>query len=133
MDLSIIVPCYNGVPPYRFVLSRGFSAIYRFLVNWHVHTYTSSFRAYRQKVVRQVSFESSGYLAGTELLANGILTGFRVIEHPTVLHSRVLGTSKAKLARTILAHLKFQTQVLLRRLHLMPSVEPREVRGQKRA
>jgi dolichol-phosphate mannosyltransferase len=118
-----------GVPPYRLVLSRGSSAIYRLLVNWHVHTYTSLFRAYRQKVVRQVPFESDGYLAGTELLVNGMLMGFRVVEYPAVLHARVLGTSKAKLARTILAHLKFQTQVLLRRLNLAPPVKPRKVIG----
>jgi dolichol-phosphate mannosyltransferase len=121
-----------GVPPYRLVLSRGSSAIYRFLVNWHVHTYTSLFRAYRQKVVRQVPFESDGFLAGTELLVNGMLMGFRVVEYPAVLYSRIFGTSKAKLARTILAHLKFQTRVLLRRLNLAPPVKPREaIGGQK--
>jgi dolichol-phosphate mannosyltransferase len=118
-----------GVPPYRLILSRGSSVIYRVLVNWHVHTYTSLFRAYRQKVIQQVPFESDGYLAGTELLVNGMLMGFRVVEYPAVLHSRVLGTSKTKLARTILAHLKFQARVLLRRLNLAPSVKPREVMG----
>ncbi len=121
-----------GVPPYRLILSQGSSAIYRILVNWRVHTYTSLFRAYRQKVIRQVPFESDGFLAGTELLVNGMLMGFRVVEYPAVLHSRVLGTSKAKLARTILAHLKFQTRVLLRRLNLAPPVKPREaIGGQK--
>jgi len=118
-----------GVPSYRLILSRGSSTIYRFLVNWHVYTYTSLFRAYRRTVIEQVPFESDGYLAGTELLVNGMLMGFRVVEYPAVLHSRVLGTSKAKLARTILAHLKFQTQVFLRRLNLAPPVKSREVIG----
>jgi len=121
-----------GVPPYRLILSRGSSTIYRFLVNWHVYTYTSLFRAYRRTVIEQVPFESNGYLAGTELLVNGMLMGFRAVEYPAVLHSRVLGTSKAKLARTILAHLKFQARVLLRRLNLTPPVKSREaIGGQK--
>jgi dolichol-phosphate mannosyltransferase len=121
-----------GVPRYRLILSQGSSTIYRFLVNWHVHTYTSLFRAYRREVIERVPFESDGYLAGTELLVNGMLMGYQVVEYPAVLHSRVLGTSKAKLARTILAHLKFQTHVLLRRLNLAPSLKPRKaVGGQK--
>ncbi len=106
--------------------------MYRILVDWRVHTYTSLFRAYRQKVIQQVPFGADGYLAGTELLVNGMLMGFRVAEYPAVLHARVFGTSKAKLARTILTHLKFQIEVLLRRLNLAPRVEPREmIRGQK--
>ena len=40
----------EGVPAYRLVLSRGSSAIYRLLVDWRVHTYTSLFRAYRRKL-----------------------------------------------------------------------------------
>ncbi len=119
----------EGVPPYRLVLSQGSSIIYRVLVSWKVHTYTSLFRAYRRKVVERVPFESNGFLAGTELLVNGMLMGYRVAEYPAILYSRVHGTSKAKLARTILAHLRFQAQVFLRRLNLAPRVGPRRALG----
>lgn len=115
-----------GVPAHRLVLSRGSSTIYRLLVDWQLHTYTCLFRAYRRKVIEDVSFESDGYLAGTELLVNGMLMGYRLAEYPAVLHSRVFGASKAKLVRTILAHLRFQARVLLHRLNLMPLVEPRK-------
>jgi dolichol-phosphate mannosyltransferase len=109
-----------GVPAYRLILSRGSSTIYRLLVNWHVYTYTALFRAYRRRVVERVPFRSNGFLAGTELLVNGMLMGYKAAEYPAVLHSRVWGTSKAKIARTILAHLGFQAQVLVRRLGIMP-------------
>jgi dolichol-phosphate mannosyltransferase len=109
-----------GVPAYRLVLSQGSSTIYRILVDWHIHTYTSLFRAYRRPVIETVSFESDGFLAGTELLVNGLLMGYRAVEYPAVLHARIWGTSKAKLMRTILAHLRFQIQVLLHRLGLEP-------------
>jgi dolichol-phosphate mannosyltransferase len=109
-----------GVPAYRLILSRGSSAIYRALVDKHIHTYTALFRAYRRQVIERVSFESDGFLAGTEILVNSLLLGFKVAEYPAVLHSRAAGVSKAKLARTILAHLAFQRRIFFHQLHLAP-------------
>lgn len=121
-----------GVPGYRLILSRGSSAIYRVLVSWGVHTYTSLFRAYRREVVESISFEADGYLAGTELMVKAMLMGYRVAEYPAVLHRRVFGVSKARLVRTILAHLRFQGSVLLHRLRLIQFGEPQEIkRGQQ--
>jgi dolichol-phosphate mannosyltransferase len=102
----------ENVPEYRLVLSRGSSWIYRRLVNKDVHTYTALFRVYRRRVLERVLFSSNGFLAGTEILVNAMLAGFRVAEHPAVLHARVMGVSKAKLARTIVAHLSFQASIL---------------------
>lgn len=122
----------ENVPGYRLVLSRGSSAIYRILVSRNIHTYTSLFRAYRRSVIENVPFFSDGYLSGTEFMVNGMLMGYKVAEYPAVLHSRVLGASKAKLARTVLAHLGFQTRILLHRLRLKPFVGlPRVAGGQK--
>jgi dolichol-phosphate mannosyltransferase len=106
----------EGVPKYRLVLSRGSSLIYRALVGRNIYTYTALFRAYRAEVIRSVDFTSSGYLGVAELLVNAILSGFQVAEYPATLHVRKIGTSKAKILRTIAAHLKFQSLVLLRRL-----------------
>jgi dolichol-phosphate mannosyltransferase len=106
----------DGVPAYRLVLSRGSSLIYRLLVGGHLRTYTALFRAYRQEVIRSVSFKADGFLAVAEVLVNAMLSGYRVAEYPTVLHSRVAGVSKAKLARTIAAHVRFQFAVLLQRM-----------------
>lgn len=114
----------DGVPPYRLLLSKGSSFIYRILVDWRVHTYTSLFRAYRRGVIERIPFASDGFLAGTELMVKAMLSGFRVAEFPAVLHRRVYGVSKAKIARTIAAHLRFQRQVLLHRLHVT-SLVPR--------
>jgi len=117
-----------NVPGYRLWLSKGSSLMYRLLVNWHVHTYTALFRAYRRKIVETIPFHSDGFLAGTEILVNSLLRGYRVAEYPTILHSRVKGTSKARIMRTIGAHLRFQWQILLYKLRranpLTGSVEP---------
>ncbi len=101
-----------GVPAYRLVLSRGSSLIYRTLLDWHVYTYTCLFRAYRSDVIRNIQFEANGFLAGTELLVKAMLKGYRVVEFPAVLYRRVYGVSKARIASTIWAHLKFQWRVL---------------------
>jgi dolichol-phosphate mannosyltransferase len=118
-----------NVPAYRIVLSRGSSTIYQILVNRRIHTYTCLFRAYRHKVIETVPFESDGYLAGTELMVNGMLMGYKVAEYPAILYSRVLGASKAKLARTVMAHLNFQWRILLHRLRVMPFVNLTNVAG----
>lgn len=106
----------DGVPAYRLVLSRGSSLIYRWLVGGQLHTYTALFRAYRRDVIRTVGFKADGFLAVAEVLVNAIFAGYRVAEYPTVLHARVAGASKAKLARTIAAHVRFQLAVLRQRM-----------------
>jgi dolichol-phosphate mannosyltransferase len=107
-----------NVPAHRLIFSRGSSLLYRILVSWRIHTYTALFRAYRREVVQRIPFESDGFLAGTELMVHAMLEGYRVAEYPTTLYSRENGVSKAKIVRTIRAHLKFQGEILLRRLEI---------------
>ena len=102
-----------GVAAYRLLLSRGSSAIYRLLADRHIYTYTALFRAYRREVIESVPFYATDFLAGTELLVNAMRMGYDVAEYPTVLHARTFGVSKAKLMRTIIAHLRFQWHTLL--------------------
>ena len=97
-----------GVPANRLFLSRGSSFLYRILVDRHVYTYTCLFRAYRSEVIKNINFSSNGFLAGTEVLVKAILKGYRVAEFPAVLHRRMYGVSKAKIAETIFSHLSFQ-------------------------
>jgi dolichol-phosphate mannosyltransferase len=119
----------EGVPAWRLFFSRGSSLIYRLIVNWNINTYTCLYRAYRREVIERVPFQSNGFLAGTELMVNAMLMGYQVAEYPAVLHSRLHGVSKAKITRTILAHLRYQFDVLLRRLKLKPQVAPRTTPG----
>ncbi len=114
----------ENVPGYRIFLSKGSSLLYRVLVDRHIHTYTALFRAYRREVIDRIPFEADGFLAGTELMVNAMLAGYQVAEFPTTLYSRAFGASKARIMRTIRAHLGFQGNVLLRRLRLAPAVQP---------
>ncbi len=98
----------DGVPAYRLILSQGASLCYRILLDAGLHTYTAMFRAYRRRVLDSVQFSSPGYLAMAEILSEAILAGFHVAEFPTVLHVRKYGQSKAKVARILRDHLRFQ-------------------------
>ncbi len=124
VDLVTASPYQRGggvenVPAYRLILSHGASFLYRLLVDWRIATYTSLFRAYRRKVIEEVPFDSDDYLANAEILVNAMYKGYRVAEYPAVLHIRVYGTSKARIIRTIKAHLRFLAKILLRRLRLI--------------
>jgi dolichol-phosphate mannosyltransferase len=117
-----------GVPAHRVVLSRGVSLLYRLLVRRTPHTYTCLFRAYRREVLARVAWESDDFLGVTELLVRAMLMGYRVAEIPATLRPRTHGASKARLARTALAHLRFQSRIVLHRLHAVSLVERREAR-----
>lgn len=103
-----------GVPAYRLILSQGASLIYRTLLDPSLYCYTAMFRAYRRHVLSAVHFQSPGYLAMAEILAEAILRGFRVVEYPTVLAVRRYGQSKARVAQILRDHLRFQAGLLPR-------------------
>lgn len=105
-----------GVPAYRLVLSQGASFIYRALLDPSVYCYTAMFRAYRREVIEAVRFRSPGYLSMAEILSEALLAGFKVVEFPTVLTVRKYGQSKAKVARIIRDHLRFQAGLVPRAL-----------------
>jgi dolichol-phosphate mannosyltransferase len=106
----------DGVGPFRLFLSQGASFLYRILLDWHIHTYTAMFRAYRRAVTAHVPSKADGFLMPAEFLAHAILMGYRIVEYPTVLHVRRHGQSKARVARIIVAHLGFQARVAWLRL-----------------
>ena len=105
----------ENVPRYRVFLSRSASLIYRLLLDRHIHTYTSMFRAYRRAVVERVVTTSDGYLMVTELLVGALLAGFHVAEYPTKLRVRRYGQSKARVLRIVRDHLRFQARIVLAR------------------
>jgi len=102
----------EGVPPYRLVFSYGASLLYRVLVAWRIYTWTALFRAYRRSVVKTVQFESDSFLAGTELLVKALRAGYTASEFPATLRIRTYGQSSMKIARTVRAHLTFQSHIL---------------------
>ena len=102
----------ENVPPWRLLLSRGASAIYRRLCACKLYTYTSFMRVYRRRVIDTVAFEGDGFAAFTEMLLRAGLQGYKVAEIPMVLKSRATGASKMKVMYTIRTHLGLMARAL---------------------
>lgn len=110
-DIAVASPYHpqggvEGVPKWRLVLSKGCSALYRMFSPVKLYTYTSIFRAYRVEVVRNVQFDSNGFVSAPEILISAARQGYTVTEVPLVLKARSVGRSKMKILRTIASHLE---------------------------
>jgi polysaccharide deacetylase family protein (PEP-CTERM system associated) len=104
-----------NVPPWRLVLSKGLSFLYRCSFTQKLHTYTSCFRVYRRSQVKDLELRESGFLGVAEMLILLDRDGKRIVEHPAVLEVRLLGHSKMKLLRTISGHLRLLGRMAITR------------------
>lgn len=94
----------RNVPQWRLFLSKSLSRLYRVVLHQQLHTYTSCFRVYRRETATALEIRRPGFLGIAEMIGRLDLAGFRVVEYPTTLDSRILGRSKMKVARTIVGH-----------------------------
>ena len=95
---------------WRLFLSRGASQLYRWVSRKKLYTFTSLMRAYRRPVIESVQFSENGFVSVAEILLRAIRAGFTVVEVPMALHTRVAGTSKMKIARTVRGHLRLMAR-----------------------
>jgi glycosyltransferase involved in cell wall biosynthesis len=100
------------VPRWRLALSRTASSLYRRVLRNKLYTYTSCFRVYRRSAVLKLDLNKTGFLGVAELIGKLDLQGSAIVECPTTLKTRVLGTSKMKIFRVLLGHLYLLCQFL---------------------
>lgn len=105
-----------NVPPWRLTLSKSASFLYRCVLHQKLHTYTSCFRVYRRSAVVDVPVKEGGFLGVAELLGRLDLKGSTIRECPATLEVRLLGSSKMKVVRTVLGHLKLLSVLLYLRI-----------------
>ncbi len=108
-DIAVASPYHprgrvEGVEPWRLLLSRQCSALYRLATPLHLWTYTSICRAFRCAAARRLTFPSDGFVAAVEMLLSAAGQGMQVVELPAVLGRRTRGFSKMRIARTVRAH-----------------------------
>jgi len=119
-DIAVASPYHpegsvQDIVPWRIFISRVCSAMYRAISPVPLYTYTSIFRAYRQPVIRNVSFSADGFVSASEILIRAAEMGFRVTEVPMTLHGRKVGLTKMKILRTIGRHLSLMGTLVLAR------------------
>ena len=113
-----------NVPPWRLLLSKGLSFLYRRTFRQKLHTYTSCFRVYRRCQVKDLMLRESGFLGVAEILILLDRDGKHIVEHPAVLEVRLLGQSKMKLLHTISGHLRLLSRMAFTRLSPAPARLP---------
>jgi polysaccharide deacetylase family protein (PEP-CTERM system associated) len=106
----------QNVPPWRLLLSRSASRLYRLVLRHKLWTYTSCFRVYRRSAVAGLAIKESGFLGVTEILGALDLAGARIVECPTVLNVRLFGHSKMKALRAVAGHLRLMAGFAAARL-----------------
>lgn len=106
---------YN-VPGWRLFLSKTLSRLYSAVLGERIYTYTSCCRVYRRAAMLAHRPAHGGFLGVAEMLLSLHRAGGRVVEHPAVLESRLLGESKMKIGRTIVGHLGLLREAAARRM-----------------
>ncbi|GAB4392021.1 MAG: hypothetical protein Tsb0032_06020 [Kiloniellaceae bacterium] len=96
----------QAVPAWRSLLSRGAAFVHRCVFRHKLTSYTSCFRLYRRRVLRDIAVGDPGFCGVTEILGRLDLAGCRIVEYPAVLEARLLGASKIRVLRTVFGHLK---------------------------
>ena len=96
----------RNVPRWRAGLSRAAAALYRRVLHHRLTSYTSCFRIYRRGVINGLTLSDPGFCGVAEILGRLDLAGCRIVEFPAVLETRVLGTSKIRVLRTVVDHLR---------------------------
>jgi polysaccharide deacetylase family protein (PEP-CTERM system associated) len=104
-----------NLPAWRLVLSKGLSVIYRFVHHNKLATYTSCFRVYRRRTISEVVLRNEGFVGVSEILSRVDMQGGKVVECPAVMQVRLLGSSKMKVVKTIIGHLKLLRQLTAER------------------
>ena len=97
----------EGVKKGRLLISNGANLIYKVLVDKNIHTYTSIFKLYRTSKIKNINFNTFGFVSVSELFIKCILNGANVIEYPCTLSIRKYGDSKIRIANSIKNHLQF--------------------------
>lgn len=99
----------------RVVISKSATSIYQKVTGTKLSCFTSIFRAYRKRAIKNLSFDTSGFEMQTEMAIRLLEEGCRIIEIPVTLVKRERGFSKFKYRREIPRHFKLLLKVLIRR------------------
>ena len=98
----------------KSIASRLGNVLIHILSRVPVHDFTTSLRAIRNEVIRNVSTESAGNSFFMEFIVKAYRKGYRTTEVPIVFKDRVIGKSKLKLGGQSLKMLMDLVQLTLK-------------------
>lgn len=117
-----LASCYHpdggveGVGRWRLWLSRLASAGHRLASGHRLHTFTCMVRVWRRDALQRSQPRAGGFLGVAESLHLALRAGMRVEEVPALLRRRRTGSSKMRVLRAGVGHLRLMATALLRRI-----------------
>tara|TARA_B100001996_G_C18671087_1_gene596770 strand:+ start:3580 stop:4290 length:711 start_codon:yes stop_codon:yes gene_type:complete len=102
----------DGVNKIRLLISYSCNLIYRKITKVEAYTFTSIFKMYRLKAIKNIQIENKGFVSVAELFIKSAQQGASVKEFPCTLSIRQLGESKIRIVSSIIDHLKLIVQLL---------------------
>jgi dolichol-phosphate mannosyltransferase len=106
----------ENVPLWRLRLSRLASRLYGVVCRHKLSCYTSCFRVYRRSAVAELELDHQDFVGVAELLCKVLEQRGVVVEHPAMLRARTAGTSKMRVVRAGIGHLRLVGTIARRRL-----------------
>lgn len=106
----------ENVPLWRLRLSRLASELYGVVCRHKLSCYTSCFRVHRRSTTAAIELDNSGFVGVAELLCKVLEQRGVVVEHPAMLRVRTAGTSKMRVVRAGMGHLRLMSGIAKRRL-----------------
>lgn len=102
----------KAIPWARRLPSLMLNALYRGLFSLALTSYTPVFRLYRAAKLKDLTLTSDGFEINAEIAARALRDGWRAVEVPAALETRVSGVSKLRRWRELSRHLKLMTRLL---------------------
>jgi dolichol-phosphate mannosyltransferase len=109
-DLATVSPYHpeglvEGVPAWRLGLSKVLTALYRFVLNKKIYTFTAMVRAVKADKVKTLINQRNDFTFIAIGMIQAIRSGLKIAEVPATLHVRRFGVSKMKITKTIFSHI----------------------------
>ncbi len=125
IDLVTVSPYHpqgkvNNIPAYRLFLSKSASNIYKFLLQSGIYSPGGMVRIYRKKVIENITSDKDNFLFVPEVLLKAYIKGYTIKEYPATLNVRKYGTSKMKLASTVISHAKLMSRIVRYKISKKP-------------
>ncbi len=102
----------KDVSSIRIIPSKAVNLLYSIVLRKRLTCWTGMFRAVRRKAIRQVTITQDGFDGVAEIAIRLAKAGFRIVEVPAVLQSRIYGESKSIFKRELIRHLRQLMRVI---------------------
>lgn len=105
----------TGYPFWKYFANRTFNLVVKFLFNLKTNDLSTSFKAYRRRVIERITTESDGFEVSPELTLKAIRAGYKYCEVPVTWDGRKFGEAKFRVTSSAMPYFKLVLRLFFRR------------------